>query len=124
MILKEKPSFVFYRSFFEAIETLSNKNRLIAYEAIVKYGLDRKETTDLPLNVLAIMRMAMPNIDATHRNYYNKLGRSPQTNQKDTPILFEEECAKIVILPEEEIEINEERVSDSFDENEDDEFTE
>lgn len=70
--IKEKPSFVFYRSYFEAIETLSMKNRLIAFEAITKYGLDREETMNLPPRVLAILKMAIPNINANHEKYLKK----------------------------------------------------
>ncbi len=35
----ERETFVFYRSYFDAIELLSKKNRLLAYEAIAKYAL-------------------------------------------------------------------------------------
>jgi hypothetical protein len=96
-MIKEKSSFVFYRSYFEAIETLSKKNRLVAYEAIAKYALYREETMDLPLRVLAILRMAMPNIDATHEKYFRKIS---QTSKADTSVIFEDECAEKILLPE------------------------
>ena len=101
-MVKEKPSFVFYRSYFEAIGTLSKKNRLIAYEAIAKYGLDREETEDLPLNVLAIIKMAIPNINSNHEKYYKKIKGTSQTNQKDTSVPLGEESKGEVSLPKKE----------------------
>jgi len=100
--IKEKPSFVFYRSYYEAIKTLSKSNRLAAYEAIAKYALYREKTVDLPIRVLPILTMAIPNIDANHEKYFRKMRGVPQTNQRDTSTLFEDECADEVLLPKKE----------------------
>ena len=78
--------FVFYISYFEAIGTLSSKNQLIAYEAIAKYAFYGEEVADLPVRVLAIFKMAKPNIDANRRKYLAKKKRKSQTNQESTPI--------------------------------------
>ncbi len=78
--------FLFYRSYFEAIETLSNKKQLIAYRALAKYALNGEEEKDLPPNVLAILKIAMPNLDANRRKYLKKL----KTNPKETLAVFEE----------------------------------
>ena len=58
----ERETFVFYRSYFDAIELLSKKNRLLAYEAIAKYALTQEEIQDLPPQVAIILKMAKPNI--------------------------------------------------------------
>ena len=54
----ERETFVFYRSYFDAIELLSKKNRLLAYEAIAKYALTQEEIQDLPPQVAIILKMA------------------------------------------------------------------
>lgn len=69
----ERETFVFYRSYFDAIELLSKKNRLLAYEAIAKYALTQEEIQDLPPQVAIILKMAKPNIDATIRNYNRRV---------------------------------------------------
>lgn len=38
-----RPQFTFYRSYWEAIENLPKKDRLIAYEAVVDYALNGTE---------------------------------------------------------------------------------
>ena len=68
-----RDTFVFYRSYFDAIEFLSKKNRLLAYEAIAKYALNQEEIQDLPPQVAIILKMAKPNIDANIRNYNKRV---------------------------------------------------
>jgi hypothetical protein len=105
-MIKEKPSFVFYRSYYEAIQTLSSKNRLAAYDAIARYALYREETKDLPIRVLPILTMAIPNIDANHQKYFRRIKGEFQTNPKDTSAFFEVECAKEVLLPNKIYKVN------------------
>lgn len=100
-----KNSFVFYHSYFEAIETLSRKNRLIAYEAIAKYALYGEEGKDLPNRVLGIIVMAKPNIDAAHKNYLRKMKSTSQKNQKGTSVFIDEEPIEKVPLPLKENEV-------------------
>ncbi|MDR0231300.1 MAG: DUF6291 domain-containing protein [Dysgonamonadaceae bacterium] len=97
----KRDSFVFYRSYFEAIETLSMKNRLIAFEAIAKYALDREEAMDLPNGVLAILKMAIPNLDANHVKYCKRMKSMPQTSGEDTSAASEEESHFEELLKEE-----------------------
>ena len=66
-------SFVFYRSYYEAINMLSKKNRLLAYEAIAKYALNQEVEENLPPQVLIVLKIAMPNIDANIRNYNRRV---------------------------------------------------
>ena len=64
----ERETFVFYRSYFDAIELLSKKNRLLAYEAIAKYALTQEEIQDLPPQVAIILKMAKPkSVNGFHR---------------------------------------------------------
>ena len=50
----KKKGFIFYASYYEAIQTLSLKNKLLAYEAITRYALYQDVIPDLPPRVLAL----------------------------------------------------------------------
>lgn len=90
-----KESFVFYRANYDAIQVLSKKNQLIAYDAIVKYGLYREvEWEKLPKQVFAILKVIVPNIDACNRRYNNKVNMA-QKRVEDFDSLLDEK----VVLP-------------------------
>ena len=91
-------SFVFYRSYYEAINMLSKKNRLLAYEAIAKYALNQEVEENLPPQVLIVLKIAMPNIDANIRNY----NRRVKNNNKKSVCTFDEESEEKVPLPKRE----------------------
>lgn len=58
-------SFVFYRSFYEGLSALNDADRLAAYDAIVRYGLDGvNEAEGVAAAVLALVR---PILDANNR---------------------------------------------------------
>ena len=116
----EVKGFIFYRAFHEAIETLSEKNKLIAYKAITEYALNGEEATNLPLRVLAILKIAMPNIDANRRKYFKKLEKESQSSQKETISIFEEE----VLLPKKEKMPIEIKDDDDFEDISDDDYFE
>lgn len=97
----QRESFVFYRSYYNAIQTLSIKNRLKIYDAIVEYALNQKITENLPKRTLGIFEMAKPNIDACNKKYLRKIERKKQKNNLD----FEQEVAEKVQLPEREDEL-------------------
>ena len=74
-------SFVFYRSFFDAVAYLPDEQRLKAYDAICDYALNHVETeTDEPI-INGMLALIKPQIDA---NYKRKLdggkGGRPRTN--------------------------------------------
>ena len=46
----KKKGFVFYASYYEAIQTLSVKNKLLAYEAITRYALYQDVMPNLPID--------------------------------------------------------------------------
>lgn len=102
-----RESFVFYRSYYKAILTLSMKNRLKVYDAIVEYALNHKIPEDLPKHALGIFEMVKPNVDACNRNYFKRIERK---KQKDTSN-FGREVNEKVLLPEME---NEPFTDDSF----------
>lgn len=110
--VNQRDSFVFYYSFYDAIQTLSNKNKLIAYEAIMKYAIRQEMPENLPKQVLAIFKMAKPLLDASHRKYFKKIKGKKQNDMSD----FEKELGAKVQLPERE---NESSPDDNFTEEED-----
>lgn len=111
----KRDSIVFYRSYYEAIETLSVKNKLLAYEAIIKYALNQEVAKDLPVRVLAILKMAMPNIDANNRKYNNRLKSNEQKNNFD----FEKDFEGKVLLPKKK---NVSMINNCFAENDDTDY--
>lgn len=94
----KRDSFVFYRSFFEAIQKLRKTDQLKVYSQLCKYALDQElEENDGPAG--AIFDLIKPQIDANNQRYvngkkgaeYGKLGgrpktpKEPQENPKATP---------------------------------------
>lgn len=92
-----RESFVFYRGNYEAIQVLSKKNQLIAYDAIARYALyNELEMEKLPKQVFGLLRVIIPNIDAAIRNY-NRRVRSKE--KKMGAFDFEQELNEEVQLP-------------------------
>ena len=78
----KRDSFVFYRSFFEAIEKLKKNDKLTVYSHLCKYALgeDVGELDGVPG---AIFDLIKPQIDANLRRYENGTkGGRPKTETK------------------------------------------
>ncbi|WP_373145833.1 DUF6291 domain-containing protein [Bacteroides thetaiotaomicron] len=96
---KKREGFIFYISNYESLQVLSKKNKLIAYEAIVRYGLFGEiELEKLPKPVYGIVRSIMPNIDSNTRKYNNKVSKT-----KKRMADFDEISDKKVALPFKEV---------------------
>lgn len=85
----KKNSFVFYRSFSDAMRELPEKDQLTLYRAIVSYGLDADEPSlDSPYLRMA-WKLIQPQLDANWRRYENgckgapfgKKGGAPKGNK-------------------------------------------
>ena len=94
----KKKGFVFYASYYEAIQTLSVKNKLLAYEAITRYALYQDVMPNLPSRVLAILMVAMPTIDSNFEKYNKKVAKTQKGMSE-----FDEITNKKVDLPLEEV---------------------
>lgn len=70
----------FFGSFKDAIDTLGPRNKLLAYEVLSEYGLDNIRRENLPKDVEAIIRMAIPQINASHRRYREGMKGKPYGN--------------------------------------------
>lgn len=78
-----RDSIVFYRSFWEAIKQLPEKERLESLTAILEYGLDEIEPKSAGV-ASAMFLMAKPQIDANNRRYQNGTkGGRPTTKTKE-----------------------------------------
>ena len=98
--INQRDSFVFYRSYLESIELLSIKKQLLAYKALVKYGLNQEEMENLPPQVAIILKIAKPNIDANIRNYNRRIKNKERKKMSD----LKKEVNDKVQLPEREDE--------------------
>lgn len=84
---EQKDSFVFYRSFYNAIKKLKKKDQLTIYSYICEYVFDQK-TGSLEGVPAAIFDLIKPQIDANLRRYENgKKGGKPKTKSKPRPNL-------------------------------------
>lgn len=81
-----RDSFVFYRSFYDAIKELPEEYQAETYRAVFGYALygDEPKLSGVPL---AVFRLIQPQIDANNRRYENGLkgGRKNQTETKQEP---------------------------------------
>ena len=81
----ERESFVFYRSFYEAAERLSDPTkRLDLYEAVIRYALDGEAGT-ADETILMALELCKNTIDKNNRRYENaKKGGRPK-NEDEPP---------------------------------------
>ena len=79
--LQTRDSFIFYRSFYEAIQDLPKENQLELYNAIAQYSLNFEDPT---LNGLSntIFKLIKPQIEANRKRYLN--GKKPKNKQKES----------------------------------------
>jgi len=78
----QKDSFVVYRSFYDAIKPLDEKDQLALLKQIFEFGLNQKEIDLEPLPK-AMFSLIKPQLTANHRKYENgKKGGRPKTKTK------------------------------------------
>ena len=79
--MAEKESFVFYASFYEALQDLKDKDRLKMYDAICELALNNKETkmTGLTKTIFTLIK---PQILANQKRYEN--GKKGGRHKKET----------------------------------------
>ena len=81
-----RESFVFFRSFFEAIEEIDEKKQLKLYKSIANFALNGEYPTDLKGIEKAIFALIEPQISASNKRYevskkcgeFGKLGGRPK----------------------------------------------
>ncbi len=88
----ERESFVFYRSFYDAIKDLPDEESLCLFQIICKYALYGEEP-DVNGVGRAMFTLIRPQIDANNRKYINgkKGGRPVKKNIDDDWVNSESE---------------------------------
>ena len=83
----ERESFVFYRSFYEAIKELPAENQANVYNALFEYSFNNVEV-ELSGVEKAVFLLMKPQVDANQKKYENgcKGGRPKKQNQDETEI--------------------------------------
>lgn len=76
--MKDRESFVFYRSFYEALQDLDAETRLKLYDAIADYSLNLEEP-ELTGIANTIFKLIKPQIEANNKRYLN--GCKPKNKQ-------------------------------------------
>ena len=72
-----RESFLFYKSFVDALSNLNDEDRLKCYDAICSYAVTGEEDVNLSGVPASIFLLVKPQIDANNRRYENGLkGRS------------------------------------------------
>lgn len=88
-----RDSFIFYRSYGEAMDELPDKDKLLLYEAIRHYGLDAQPPSFESPYLRAVWKVVKPQLDANWRKYengkkgaeYGKRGGRPRKGNKENP---------------------------------------
>lgn len=84
----ERDSFIFYRSFYEALFCLDASDRQVAMDAIMRYALDGEES-EISGVALAIFKLVKPQLDANTQRYKNGMkskntDSEPEASDKQT----------------------------------------
>lgn len=86
-----RDSFVFYRSFYDAIKDLPRDVQGEIYTAIMEYSLYGKETENLKPIAHSVFTLMKPQIDVNNKRFENgkkggrpKSGNEPDGNQEET----------------------------------------
>ena len=67
-----RDSFVFYRSFYEALQNVPKKNRAEVYEAVFEYAFEAREPS-LKGVTRALWELIRPQLDASQKRYENSM---------------------------------------------------
>ena len=81
-----RESFVFYRSFYDAIKDLPRDVQGEIYTAIMEYSLYGKETENLKPIARSVFTLMKPQIDVNNKRFENQreTKTKPKKNQKIT----------------------------------------
>ena len=74
----ERDSFIFYRSFYEAIKEVPDEEQLQIYKTITEYALNGNEINNTGI-AKAIFTLIKPQSDANLKRYIN--GKQPKQNK-------------------------------------------
>lgn len=75
-----RDSMIFYRSFYESLDGMTETTKAQVYDAIFIYGLDFKEPTFTDAMAKSLFTLIKPQIDANVKKYHN--GKKPKLKQE------------------------------------------
>ena len=79
---KKRDSFVFYRSFYNALKHLDDKQKVELIESICLYGLDKKKSTFSEPICETMFKLIQPLLDANYKKWEAACkGGAPKRNQ-------------------------------------------
>ncbi len=73
---------IFYRSFYESLDGMTETTKAQVYDAIFIYGLDFKEPTFTDAMAKSLFTLIKPQIDANVKKYHN--GKKPKLKQVES----------------------------------------
>ncbi len=81
-----KDSFIFYRSFYEAIKILPDKKKLEIYEMIIELGLNFNKVESKDNLIKSLFTLIEPQIASNNKRYEDgkKGGRPRKIEEKQT----------------------------------------
>lgn len=97
-----RDSFIFYRSFYEAISELPKENQADTYDAIMQYALNQKEI-ELTGISKAIFSLVKPQLDANYKKYEN--GKQKKS-KKEAKVKQNENKAETNVNDNENVNVN------------------
>lgn len=91
--MDNRGQFTFYRSFWEAVQSLPKKDKLPVLEAIISYALDGVTPSGLSQSQVAFFLLVKPNLDASRKKAANgkQGGSKPKANGSKTQAKKERE---------------------------------
>lgn len=107
-----RDSFIFYRSFYEAISELPKENQADTYDAIMQYALNQKEIELIGISK-AIFSLVKPQLDANYKKYEN--GKQKKS-KKEAKVKQNESKAETNVNDNENVNVNE-NVNDNDNDN-------
>ena len=107
-----RDSFIFYRSFYEAISELPKENQADTYDAIMQYALNQIEI-ELTGISKAIFSLVKPQLDANYKKYEN--GKQKKS-KKEAKVKQNESKAETNVNDNENVNVNE-NVNDNDNDN-------
>lgn len=117
----ERESFVFYRSFYEAIKELPAENQANVYNALFEYSFNNVEV-ELSGVEKAVFLLMKPQVDANQKKYENgcKGGRPKKQNQDETEIKPNQNQNETEIKPKQNQNETEVKPNDNVNDNDND----
>ena len=78
----KRDSFIFYRSFYQALLPLSKRTQMEALLALLRYALDGEESEHLSPVVQSVFTLIKPQLDANNQRFENgRKGGAPKGNR-------------------------------------------